>query len=104
MAIEHQEERRVSGGVQPTGYSSGVEAVSSTISHLPRFYSVPQVARLLGMAPVTVYRAIRAGEFPAVQVRGRLIVPAKAIDAMVDAAVEGGGLVDAAAWVPGGVA
>lgn len=104
MAIEHQEVRRARGRVQPTGYSSAAMTVSPTISHPPRFYSVPQVARLLGMAPVTVYRAIRAGEFPAVQVRGRLIVPARAIDAMVDAAVEGGGLVDAATWVPGGVA
>ncbi len=53
----------------------------------PRFYSVAQVARMLGTAPVTLYRAIRAGEFPAVRIRGRLIVPAKAIEAMAEAAV-----------------
>jgi predicted DNA-binding transcriptional regulator AlpA len=31
----------------------------------PCFYSVPEAARMIGMAPVTLYRAIREGEFPA---------------------------------------
>jgi excisionase family DNA binding protein len=65
----------------------------------PRFYSVPQVARILGTAPVTLYRAIRDGEFPAVRIRGRLIVPARAIDAMIDAAIEDHAIVDASEWV-----
>ncbi|MQA12829.1 MAG: helix-turn-helix domain-containing protein [Pseudonocardiaceae bacterium] len=66
----------------------------------PRFYSVAQVAEMLGTAPVTLYRAIRAGEFPAVRIRGRLIVPAKAVEAMVDAAVSERAVVDASGWVP----
>lgn len=65
----------------------------------PRFYSVAQVAGMLGMSPMTVYRAIAAGEFPAVRIRGRLIVPARVLDAMVDAAVADQAAVDAAAWV-----
>jgi len=56
------------------------------------------------MSEMTLYRAIHAGQFPAVRIRGRLIVPARAIQAMVDAAVGTGGLVDASAWVPGGFA
>ncbi|MCA1702392.1 MAG: helix-turn-helix domain-containing protein [Actinobacteria bacterium] len=40
----------------------------------PRFYSVSQVAQMLGMSTMTLYRAISAGEFPAVRIRGRLIV------------------------------
>jgi excisionase family DNA binding protein len=63
-----------------------------------RFYSVAQAARLLGMSPVTLYRAISAGEFPAVRIRNRLIVPAKALDAMSEAAVTEQALVDAAHW------
>lgn len=63
-----------------------------------RFYTVPQAARLIGTAPVTLYRAIRDGEFPALRIRGRLIIPAKAIDAMVEAAVMEQGVVDAASW------
>jgi excisionase family DNA binding protein len=65
----------------------------------PRFYSVADTARIFGVSEMTVYRAIRDGQFPAVRIMGRLIVPAKAIDAMADAAVVGGALVDAADWV-----
>lgn len=75
-------------------------AGSVAASEAPRFYSVAQVARMLGTAPVTLYRAIRAGEFPAVRIRGRLIVPAKAVEAMVDAAVSERAVVDAGDWVP----
>jgi excisionase family DNA binding protein len=65
----------------------------------PRFYSVAQVARLLGMSEMTVYRAISAGEFPAIRIRGRLIVPAMAIEAMTAAALSERSAVDAADWV-----
>jgi excisionase family DNA binding protein len=64
----------------------------------PRFYSVSQVARIFGMSKVTVYRAIADGDFPAVKVRNRLIIPAQAIEAMAEAAVQSQGVVDAAAW------
>ncbi|MGH3680130.1 MAG: helix-turn-helix domain-containing protein [Natronosporangium sp.] len=60
-----------------------------------RFYTVAEVAVELGLSEPTVYRAIRAGEFPAIRVRGRYVVPAKAIDAMEEWAIASG-LVDAA--------
>lgn len=66
----------------------------------PRFYSVAEVARMFGMSAMTVYRAIAAGEFPAVRIRGRLIVPARAVEEMVDAAIAEQSMVDAAGWVP----
>ena len=44
--------------------------------------------------------AIAAGEFPAVRIRGRLIVPARAIEEMVEAALADQDLIDAAEWVP----
>lgn len=70
-----------------------------------RFYSVAEVARMFGMSTMTVYRAIADGEFPAVKIRGRLIVPAKALDAMVEAATSTQGVVEAADYVvPAGVA
>lgn len=62
------------------------------------FYSVPAAAKLIGTAPVTLYRAIRDGEFPAIRVRGRLVVPALALDEMSCAAVTNRTVVDAAAW------
>ncbi|MEQ7125343.1 helix-turn-helix domain-containing protein [Actinopolymorpha sp. B11F2] len=71
----------------------------------PRFYSVAEVARMFGTCDATIRRAIYAGEFPAVKIRGRYIVPAKALDEMVDAAVASRALVDPADWVAsGGVA
>jgi hypothetical protein len=49
---------------------------------------------------MTVYRAIADGEFPAVKIRGRFIVPARAVQQMIEAATANGSLVDAANWVP----
>jgi excisionase family DNA binding protein len=64
----------------------------------PRFRSVADTAALLGMSEVTLYRAIHDGQFPAVKVRGRYVVPARVIDEMESAALAGR-LVDAAEFV-----
>jgi len=66
---------------------------------VPRFYTVNETAAMLRTSPITMYRAISDGDFPAVRVRGRLIVPAKVIDALIDAAIESYSLADAADWV-----
>ena len=71
----------------------------TALPRTPRFLSVTAVARILAVSEVTLYRAIRCGEFPAVKVRGRYVVPASALDAMENAAVDTGGLVDAASWI-----
>lgn len=44
---------------------------------------------MLGVSTATLYRAINAGQFPAVRIRDRLIVPAKAIEAMTNDAIDG---------------
>lgn len=91
-----------------SGQSTGVLMARRTsggrAAEGPRFYSVAEVARMFGMSSMTLYRAIAAGEFPAVRIRGRLIVPAKAIEEMVEASFEHHGLVDAADFVPEGAA
>ncbi len=84
-------------GAIPSGNHSE-EAATRAAAAPPRFYSVAQVAEIFGTSPVTLYRAIRAGEFPAIRIRGRLIVPAKAIDAMADAAVTHQTVVAAVDW------
>lgn len=68
-----------------------------------RYYSVAQAAAILGLSSPTLYRAIHAGEFPAVRIRGRFIVPAKALDLMTEAALSGT-LAEATDWTSGGVA
>ena len=40
------------------------------------------------MSPATLYREIAAGRFPAVKVRTRLVIPAKAIDEIEQAALD----------------
>lgn len=77
-----------------------VRPVAPPGGEVPRFYSVAQVAAMLGMSAMTLYRAISEGEFPAIRIRGRLIVPAKAVEAMAEAAVSDHTLVDAAGFVP----
>lgn len=52
----------------------------------PTFYDVEAVAGMSHMSRMTVYRAIKSGEIPAVRVRGRWLVPARVIDALVSAA------------------
>ncbi|MDT7597592.1 MAG: hypothetical protein QOJ06_3138 [Pseudonocardiales bacterium] len=70
-------------------------SAASAGDEAPRFYSVAQVAQMLGMSTMTVYRAIRDGEFPAVRIRGRLIVPAKAVEAMGDTTMTARGIAGA---------
>ena len=52
----------------------------------PTFYDVKAVAEMFHMSRMTVYRAIRDGEIAAVRIRGRYIVPAKVIDALIASA------------------
>jgi excisionase family DNA binding protein len=67
-----------------------------------RWYSVAEVAQMLGMGQMTVYRAIHAGEFPAVRIRGRYVIPAKALEALEEAAVATSSLVAAEDPTPAG--
>jgi excisionase family DNA binding protein len=53
-----------------------------------RFYSIDEAAELLGLSYSTLYRAIRADEFPAIKVRGRYVVPARAIDDLESTALD----------------
>ncbi|MFI6503714.1 helix-turn-helix transcriptional regulator [Nonomuraea typhae] len=64
-----------------------------------KFHSVAEVAGMFGISEMGIYRAIHAGKFPAVRVGlRRYFVPARAIEAMVDAAMTRGQMVDAADW------
>lgn len=66
----------------------------------PRYLSVAQVADLFGgLSEMTLYRAINAGQFPAIRIRRRLFVPAEAIEDMTRQALQNGAVVNAADWV-----
>jgi len=62
------------------------------------FLTVEETADLLRVDAVTIYRAIRSGEFPAVKVRKRYVVPLRALDLLVDDVVATGSCVDTAEW------
>ncbi len=64
----------------------------------PAFYTVEEIAAALRVDPVTIYRAIRAGEFPAVKVRKRYVVPQRAIELLVEDVVSTGACIDTAEW------
>ena len=51
---------------------------------VPTFLSPRAAADILGLSRMTVYRAIRDGDLPAVRVRRRWLIPAHALDAMVE--------------------
>jgi excisionase family DNA binding protein len=76
-----------------------LDAILAPRRVVPQFYSVTEVAAIFGLSSMTVYRAIAAGEFPAVKIRGSLIVPARAVEAMIEGATEHATMVDAASWV-----
>jgi excisionase family DNA binding protein len=76
-----------------------IKVVAGQRAQEPRFYSVAEAAAMFGLSAMTLYRAIADGEFPAVKIRGRVIVPAKAVESMIEAATADGAMVDAADWV-----
>ena len=51
------------------------------------FLTVAEAAELLRVDTSTLYRAIRAEEFPAVRIRARYLIPTKVIDELVDDAI-----------------
>ena len=61
--------------------------MSESAMSAPRFLTVSQAASLLGVSAMTIYRAVDEGAFPAIRTRGRISIPAKAIDAMEEVAV-----------------
>ena len=76
-----------------------MRAASAARNAQRRFCSVASAAQVFDVSEMTLYRAIRNGQFPAVRIMGRLVVPLKAIEAIEDAASERHALVDAAEWV-----
>jgi excisionase family DNA binding protein len=65
-----------------------LRAPESTTGPAERFFSVSEAAKILKVSEVTIYRGINAGQFPAVKIRGRYVVPAKAIDQLEASALE----------------
>ncbi|MCO1659215.1 helix-turn-helix domain-containing protein [Pseudonocardia sp. S2-4] len=64
-------------------------------------YSVPEAAALLSISQEYLYRLIQADGFPAVRIRaahgqGRYVVPARAVEQLLDGAATTGSCVESA--------
>lgn len=68
----------------------------TSIQSVPKFYTVPEAARVLRVDPATVYRAIRDGEFPAVRLRSRYVIPVRAVERLAAEAAASLACVDVA--------
>ncbi|GAA0242887.1 hypothetical protein GCM10010492_47660 [Saccharothrix mutabilis subsp. mutabilis] len=73
-----------------------MSTTSSAGDGSPSFYTVREAARLMRIDPSTLYRAIREDAFPAVRVRTRYVVPARAVEEIIRRVVESGGVLDVA--------
>jgi excisionase family DNA binding protein len=64
-------------------YEGSIRRLEVTIEQAspqgPTFHDVREVAGILRMSRMTVYRAIASGEIAAVRIRGRWLVPAAVI-------------------------
>jgi excisionase family DNA binding protein len=65
-----------------------VNSAGTATERVERFFSVAEVAAILKVSEVTIYRGINAGQFPAIKIRGRYVVPSKVLDQLETAALE----------------
>lgn len=66
-------------------------------------YSVPEAAALLSISQEYLYRLIQAGAFPAVRMRlggnqGRYVIPAKAVERLLDDATAATSCIEVGEW------
>lgn len=73
--------------------------MTSNPRRTPAFHTVSEAAELLRVDSVTIYRAIRDNEFPAIKIRGRYVVPAQALEELTGDALESSTCVDVADYV-----
>jgi excisionase family DNA binding protein len=75
-------------------------AMSKRAAGVPT-YSVPEAAALLSISQEYLYRLIQTDGFPAIRMRagggqGRYVIPAKAVEQLLDAATQAGSCVESA--------
>jgi excisionase family DNA binding protein len=85
-AVQGRVQQRQSATPQGSAFGAGRQAAPPE-SERPRFFTPAEVARVFRVSKMTVYRAIQDGDLPAIQIRGRWAVPARAIDTMEDSAL-----------------
>lgn len=50
----------------------------------PLAVSVPEAARLIGLSRSSAYEAVKRGDIPSVRIGGRVLVPLRRLEEMID--------------------
>jgi excisionase family DNA binding protein len=53
------------------------------LSDVRRTYSVEEAAAILGISRTTAYESVKSKELPALRFRGRIVVPAAALESLL---------------------
>jgi excisionase family DNA binding protein len=69
-------------GEAPVNKFRAIQATAAGEAEPPRFFTPAEAAHMFRVSKITIYRAIRDGDLPAVPVRGRWAVPARVIDTL----------------------
>jgi excisionase family DNA binding protein len=81
-------ERTIANRFRGTASEARLPRIEETaVQNTRTFLTVPEAAEMLRVDASTLYRAIRADEFPAVRIRARYLIPCKVIDQLIDDAV-----------------
>lgn len=73
-------------------------ATSAHQAPVPTFYNVAEIAALLRLDQSTLYRHLRAGNFPGLKIGGRYVVPHVVVDRLISDIVATGRCLDLAEW------
>ena len=91
---EHIAESENADRIKRALHEEGVSLASTTTPGIghdrgpPLTVSIPEAAQALGIGRNSAYEAAARGEIPTVRIGARLLVPTRALDALLDGAVE----------------
>ncbi len=82
----------------PSAHTGGVTPLAARKQQRPQFLTVVEAATLMRVSTDLIYALIRAGEFPAIKLRNRYVVPLRAPQQLEADAMSAGSVVDVAEW------
>jgi len=81
-----------------SGQPGGVTPLVARKQQRPQFLTAVEAAKVFRVSDDLMYDLIRAGEFPAIKLRSRYVVPLRALQQLEADAMSAGSVVDVAEW------
>jgi excisionase family DNA binding protein len=81
-----------------SGQAGGFTPLVARKQQRPQFLTVGEAAQAMRVSDDLVYDLIRAGEFPAIKLRNRYVVPLRALQQLEADSLSAGSVVDVAEW------